>query len=131
MKAGVWRVALVLFPACGCLESGSAKRSPESAKKILRRNAGTHLERGIKAYNDGRIERARSWLEMVLGETKDSPLAYTRAAAHFYLAAIAWDLGEKDRTEVHLRRCRYTDPTYEPDWTFISPRLRKRFESLK
>ena len=131
MKAGTYGVALVIFPACGCLQSGSADSPPEISQKVLRRRAGRLLEQGIKAYNDGRIKRARTCFETVWRQTKDNALSYIRAAAHFYLAAVAWDLGDKDKTKYHLDLCRHTDPTYEPDWTFLSPRLRKRFESLK
>jgi hypothetical protein len=112
----------------------------------LRGPAAGALEAGIRAYNDGRIAEARKHLESALRETRGSSraspgstagvarsgLTRIRAEAYFYLAAVSWDLGEKHRTTYLLKLCRHTDPTYEPtDWEFISPGLRKRFESLK
>lgn len=130
MRTGTRRVALLAFLVGGCMPSETADYSPERARESLRRRAGRLLQQGISEYNDGRNARAREHLESVLKETKDSPLAYIRAAAHFYLAAVAWDLGDGDRTSYHLKLCRHIDPAYEPDWTFISPSLRERFESL-
>lgn len=124
------RLALVVLLAGGCVPPVSEELSPQETQERLRRNAGKLLELGIRAYNEGRNSRAREGLEMILKDTRDSPLAFIRAAAHFYLAALAWDLGDDDRTSYHLKLCRHTDPGYRPDWTFISPSLREKFESL-
>ncbi len=131
MRNGTCSVALIAFLAGGCLPAGPAEHPSEEVGRRLRRRIGKVLEAGIRAYNDGKIVRAREQLESVLRGTKDSSLAYIRAAAHFYLAAVAWDLGEKDRTTHHLKLCRHVDPAYAPDWTFISPGLREHFGSFK
>jgi hypothetical protein len=96
---------------------------------MLRRKAGRTLHEGIAAYNVGDVLGARRAMEEVLRETRGTELAFIRAAAHFYLAAVAWDLGEEEGTLFHLGHCRRTDSGYEADWTFISPGLRRRFES--
>ena len=131
MTKGTLRAALIALLAGGCLPRVPSAPSPRETRERLRRDAGRMLKQGIRAYNEGRNARARESLESVLKETKDSPLAYIRAAAHFYLAALAWDLGDRERTTYHLKLCRHADPAYEPDWTFISPSLRVQFESSR
>ena len=131
MRAGTRRAILAALLVGGCLPPGSAEPSPHEAQERLRRDAARLLKQGVKAYNHGRNARAGESLESALKETRDSPLAYIRAAAHFYLAALAWDLGDRDRTSYHLKLCRHADPAYRPDWTFISPSLREQFESLR
>jgi len=162
MKSGACCVALISLAAGGCPPSPRASdpgpttahsEGPGRAEHVSRksptgdrRRATRALAAGIKAYNDGRIAEAREHLGSALRETRGSSraapgstggvarsgLVRIRAEAHFYLAAVAWDLGEKDRITYHLKLCRHVDPSYEPsDWTCISPGLRKRFESLK
>ena len=162
MKPGACCVALISLAAGGCpprprafgsgqitarsKSSGRADHVSRESPAGHRGRAAKALRAGIKAYNDGRIAEARERLESALRETKGSSraapgstggvarsgLTRIRAEAHFYLAAVAWDLGESDRTTYHLGLCRHVDPSYEPaDWTCISPGLRKRFESLK
>ena len=131
MRAGIRPIGLLALLAGGCLPPDLADRSPIGAQKRLRRRAGRALQAGIRAYNQGKIVKAQEYLESVLKETKDSSLAYIRAGAHFYLAAIAWDMGQREKTSFRLKLCHHADPGYAPDWTFISPGLRRRFESLK
>lgn len=133
MKTKTCLSALILLLGGACAP-GRATWSADGAggaQARLRRRAGKALQAGIAAYNDGRIDGAREHLESVLSETEQSPLGYIRAAAHFYLAAVAWDLGEADKTTHHLERCRRSDPAYEPNWIFISPSLRERFDDLR
>lgn len=162
MKPGACWLVLISLAAVGCppgpgtfssvqiaspsKTSGRPEHVPRESPAVRSRRAEKALRAGIRAYNDGKIAEARERLQSALSEARAtsraepgssggaarSGLTRIRAEAHFYLAAVAWDLGEKDRITYHLRLCRHVDPSYEPaDWTCISPGLRKRFESLK
>ena len=164
MKPGACCVALISLAAGGCpprpgtfssgqiaslsKTSGRAEHVSGESSAGSRRRATKALKAGIRAYNEGRIAEAREHLQSALRETRGtsraapgstggagrSDLIRIRAEAHFYLAAVAWDLGESEivLTMYHLKLCRHVDPSYEPaDWACISPGLRKRFEALK
>lgn len=146
MRTASYAIGLILLTAPGCPQPGSGERSSTRSRVKLHGPAAGALRVGIGAYNDGRIAEARKHLESALRETRGASRAgpgsanavtrsghtRIRAEAYFYLAAVAWDLGEKHKTMYLLKLCRHTDPTYEPtDWEFISPGLRKRFEALK
>jgi hypothetical protein len=131
MKAATCPILVALLACPGCGSRAPAGPVTELSPDMLRRKAGRTLHGGIAAYNAGDVFGARRAMEEVLAETKDTELAFIRAAGHFYLAAVAWDLGEEEGTRLHLDRCRRADPGYEPDWTFISPGLRRRFESAQ
>ena len=87
------------------------------------------VEAGIEAYNNGDIAAAKSHLEAALRSPRAKSLKNTRAQVHFYLAAVAWDVGNERKTDDHLRQCLSLQPQFEPDWTFFAPGLRKRYES--
>lgn len=93
-------------------------------------DVGGLVEVGIEAYNNGDIATAKTSMEAVLQATRDKPMKSTRARAHFYLAALAWDVGDVKKTNDHIRQCRLLQPLFEPDWTFIAPGLRKHYENL-
>ena len=125
MRVGATLVVAAAFSTVGCASFGLPFQSADGLPpEKLRRLAGKTLQAAIRAYNEGRIERARSYLDLVLSRTRESGLARIKATVHFYLGAVAWDLGDKDRMRLHVRLCRHIDPAYEPDWTFISPSLR-------
>jgi hypothetical protein len=121
---------LLLCAGCGSLAT-SLQSAEGMEPEALRRLAARSLQAAVVAYNDGRIQLARELLESILDCTGASDLARIKAAAHFYLGAVEWDLGNRERTEFHISVCRRIDPAYEPDWVFISPVLRRYFESLK
>ena len=89
------------------------------------------VEAGIEAYNNGDITAAKSHLEAALRSPRAKSLKTTRARVQFYLAAVAWDVGDVKKTDVHLHRCLSLQPRFEPNWTFFAPGLRKRYEEAK
>ena len=89
------------------------------------------VEAGIEAYNNGDIVVAKSHLEAALRTPRAKELKTTRARVHFYLAAVAWDVGNAKKTDKHLHQCLSLQPRFEPVWTFFAPGLRKRYESAK
>jgi Tfp pilus assembly protein PilF len=117
-------VALAAVSATGCQVQLSSHR-PSSA------DSRTLLDRGIKEYNAGKGTEAKATLESVVERTRSRELAETRAVAHFYLAAVAWDFGEKAKTDEHLRECLSLRPNYQPNWTYFAPGLRQRYEALR
>jgi Tfp pilus assembly protein PilF len=129
MKPAALSLALLSLLACGCLLPGREGSSPARTVKQVHKQARRLLWAGITAYNNGNTIRARDSLDSVLEKTRGHALPDIQAAAHFYLAAAAWDLGDKKKTDRHLQQCRTIKPTYRPDWTFIAPSLRRRFEA--
>ncbi len=131
---------VVAFSTSGCSavtesrfrSAGSARfeAPPGSPQTPAAEDARTLLVAGINAYNDGNTTKARKTLKSVLATTEHQNLPRVRAVAHFYLAAVAWDYGNKRETDEHLQQCRFLQPGYEPDWTFLAPSLRKRYEAL-
>ncbi len=119
-------------------------RSPASIREVPAEPMPL-LRAGIASYNDGKPRQARAFLQSAIertetmgaeatGITRDIDLAIAdsiRAAAHFYLAAAAWDLGDSRLVDHHLRQCRAFKPDYEPDWKFIAPQIRTRFDDLR
>ncbi len=89
------------------------------------------VKAGVAAYNNGDIGAAKSHLEAVLKTPRAKSMTTTRARVHFYLAAVAWDVGNVEKTDDHLHQCLSLQPQFEPDWTFFAPGLRKRFEGVK
>jgi len=111
------------------LASGCAFLQPKPEKPTSN-NPNELLQWGIVSYNSGNIDEAKTSLEKVVKLTKGRNAPNIRAEAHLYLAAVAWDLGQEDATDRYLSECRSINPHFKPDWTFFSPSLRKRFESL-
>ncbi len=124
--------ALVAGFVAGCsFGSSTPSQRPALSGDSTSSDPKERLASGINAYNDGNPTGAKKTLESVLELTKDQNLPDIRAAAHFYLAAVAWDFGSKKKTDGHLRQCRSVQPDYQPDWTFFAPGLRKRYEALQ
>ena len=122
--------SLVTGSRFGSAESVTFEADPGSPQTPAAEDARALLVSGINAYNDGNTTEAKKTLESVLATTEHQNLPRVRAVAHFYLAAVAWDFGDKRETNEHLRQCRFLQPGYEPDWTFLAPSLRKRYEAL-
>lgn len=126
--------ALAAALAVGCSlmnPHASRPRSEKPVTPVTNEEIAAVLEAGVAAYNDGDTTAARENLKAVLQATRDKPMPAETARAHFYLAAVAWDLGDAKGTDRHLRACRSLQPEFEPDWTFLAPALRERYESLK
>ncbi len=113
---------VVAFSSCELLRSN---RKPES------KNPSIQLRWSIDQFNAGHTDAARESLESVIEATPGPDHADTVAAAHFYLAAVFWDLGESRKSSRHMRRCISLQPNYLPDWKYFAPSLRKRYEHFK
>jgi hypothetical protein len=115
---------------CSFMTSRRDSTSGESREPVATHDVSGLAEKGIEAYNNGDIATAKANLEAVLRATREKPMKSTRARAHFYLAAVAWDVGDVRKTDDHLLQCRRLQPLFEPDWTFIAPGLRKHYQNL-
>ena len=114
---------VIAFSAIGALSVGCS---------LLSSSPSTRIKSGIAAYNNGDTVAAKADLEAALEATQDQPLMEDlQARAHFYLAAVAWDVGNVKKTDEHLRQCRSIQPLFEPDWTFVAPGLRKRYNNVR
>jgi len=115
-------VATLLASACALQRPGIGRPDGNEPDKLI--------QWGIASYNSGNIDEAKTTMEKVLELTKGKNLPRFGAEANFYLAAVAWDYGKTRVTDHHLRECLSIQQDYQPDWTFCSPGLRKRFEAL-
>ncbi len=111
--------------------SCSLMSSRQSPTRIAPDDVAGLVEAGIEAYNNGDIIAAKSHLEAALRTPRAKSLKTTRARVQFYLAAVAWDVGNVKKTDDHLQQCLSLQPRFEPVWTFFAPGLRKRYESAK
>ena len=113
---------------CGMLSEPDEARPRGIETKSL--SVSEQLDWAIVEFNAGRTGPAKKTLELVV-EAASRSAPETQAVAHFYLAAVYWDLGAAGMANRHLKQCVSLRPDYQPDWKFIAPSLRKRYEALQ
>ncbi len=128
-------LSLVPVLIAACVPTSSGGGDSERGMRALSRRAGALLRRAVAEYNRCRPAEARGLLAAVLAEAEGASaggeFARIRAKAHFYLGAGAWDMGEAATTDSHFAASRRIDPAFEPDWKYISPGLRGRYEAAQ